>query len=432
MDVARHGPVRVCSQPESLREHRDRLGLRSRVESDQDAKRLVDVLDEIGLTGHGGGHFPVARKWEAVRRAGGGGTVVANAAESEPISAKDAVLLQCHPHLVLDGLICAGEALGASRLVVWVHAGANATHRALVRALAERRHALVEPSIDVVIAPRTYLSGESSAVVRGLSGGPVLPEFRLVPSATQGVEGKPTLVQNVETLARVALAARATVRQPGTLLTVLTPRARSVVEVAPGSTLAQVVRTAGWPEWIRPQAVLVGGYGGTWLPWSSAATTTVAHQSLRPIGTSLGAGVIAAVPQDVCGPSETARVARYLAANGAGQCGPCIFGLPTLAADIERLAAGRARRPRVQRLLDLLDEVDDRGACRHPDGFVRMVRTALATFASDIDAHEAGHPCPYAAQPWAWLPIPTDADGSDDRQGNPNPPRKQEPFDGSR
>ncbi|HZC27385.1 MAG TPA: hypothetical protein VE287_10195, partial [Actinopolymorphaceae bacterium] len=220
VDVARHGPVSVRSQPpESLRAHRDRLGLRPRVEGDPDAEHFIAAVDDIGLTGRGGGHFPVAPKWRTALRAGGGGTVVANAAESEPISAKDAVLLQCHPHLVLDGLLCAGEALGATRLVFWVHDGAHATHRALGHALAERRYALIEPPIDVVVAPRSYLSGESSAVVQGLSGGPVLPEFRLVPSAARGVDGRPTVVHNVETLARVGLAARTTADQPGSLLT---------------------------------------------------------------------------------------------------------------------------------------------------------------------------------------------------------------------
>lgn len=165
-----------------------------------------------------------------------GGTVAANAAEGEPASGKDAVLVGRRPHLVLDGLVSAGEAVGAEDLVVWLHEGDCAGHRSINRALGERRAAgLREPSVRVEVGPASYLSGESSAVLRSLAGGPALPQFRRTPAARDGLRDRPALVHNVETLARVALAGRLGPAgyRPTTLLTVVGPEHRTVVEAEP-------------------------------------------------------------------------------------------------------------------------------------------------------------------------------------------------------
>ncbi len=124
-------------EPDDLEMHVARFGRRPAATGAR-GDALVDVLHRIGLSGRGGGHFPVARKWRAVLDAGGGGVVVANGAEGEPASAKDAALLQHRPHLVLDGLELAAEALGADDAVVWLHEGATATRRSVARAVAER------------------------------------------------------------------------------------------------------------------------------------------------------------------------------------------------------------------------------------------------------------------------------------------------------
>jgi NADH:ubiquinone oxidoreductase subunit F (NADH-binding) len=103
--------------------------------------------------------------------------------------------------------------------------------------------------------------------------------------------------------------------------------------------------------------------------------------------------VLLALPATSCGIRETARLARYLAGEGAGQCGPCVFGLPALADDLEQLGSGRADAGAVARIERRAAQIDGRGACRHPDGAVRMVRSALETFAGDLHRHAAGRPC---------------------------------------
>lgn len=368
---------------------------------------LCALLDEVGLSGRGGGHFFVAHKWRTALYAGGGGTVVANAAESEPASAKDAVLVSRRPHLVLDGLVSTGEAIGATDHVVWLHAGDRGGHRALARALAERRSAgLSEPAIRLVVGPDSYLSGESSAILRSLAGGPALPAFRRTPAAVDGLGGRPALVHNVETLARIALVARsgADGYRPSSLFTVVGPDHRTVIEADPSWTLVEVVAAAGVPV---ETAVLVGGYGGSWLSWTPAAGLGASEAAAREAGVSLGAGVIAPLAPGGCGLAHTAAIARYLAASSARQCGPCLFGLPAIASVLTRLALGQAGRADLRRLDRFIAQVDGRGGCHHPDGVVRMARSALSVFAADVQAHRRRRPCVGAALPVAFpLPVP--------------------------
>ena len=172
--------------------------------------------------------------------AGGGAVVVANGAEGEPASAKDAALLQHRPHLVLDGLMLAAEALGAERAVVWLHAGATATHRAVV--LAARRTPCRATGSDcrssVVTGPGPL---PHRGVQRGRPGAVRRPRAAAVPPRCRpprsGVGGRPTLVHNVETLARVAVVARtgAAGYRPTSLVTVVGRHARVVLEVDPAA-----------------------------------------------------------------------------------------------------------------------------------------------------------------------------------------------------
>ena len=296
--------------PQSLGDH-----LREQDPGPAATPGLLDRLQSCALTGRGGAHFPVAAKWRSVLLGGGAATVVANGAESEPASAKDEVLLQRRPHLVLDGLALAVKALGAEEGVLWVHEASSALG-ALAVALRERSTAGVpDPILRVVTAPASYLSGESSAVRRALAGGPLLP----APRGTRPPE-RACVVQNVETLARVALIARDV---PGAadsaLVTVLDEGLRTVTEAAPGETIEHVVlrtRGVGGPP---PRAVLVGGYAGTWVPWPQARALAPAGPGRWP---ESGAGLLAVLPHGACGLAETAALLRYLAGSSARQCGP--------------------------------------------------------------------------------------------------------------
>jgi len=223
------------------------------------------------------------------------------------------------------------------------------------------------------------------------------------------VDGRPTLVQNVETLAHLALIARygaswfraaGTPEEPGTMLCTLRQAdgSASVTEAPIGTPLAALL------DLRAAQAVLTGGYHGAWIPAAQAARLPLSNAALRPLGAFVGAGVLAALPADRCGLAETARVARYLALESAGQCGPCLNGLPRIAAALTHLA-GPWPRPEV--LADLgrwAGLVEGRGACHHPDGTVRFVRSALRVFAAEIGRHQRGG-CS-AAGDLPFLPVP--------------------------
>jgi NADH:ubiquinone oxidoreductase subunit F (NADH-binding) len=407
--------------PEDLRAHLARYGptpYRSQ------AGLLIGDLEASGLTGRGGAAFPVYRKLAIVAQARGRKVVVANGAESEPASRKDEVLLRAAPNLVLDGLQLAAEATGATEAHLYTHHGATPE---ILRALAERAAAgLDRVGVTITQAPPRFLAGQESALVNRLGGGPARPTFQPPRVTERGLHGAPTLVQNVETLAHIALIARygprwfraaGTSAEPGSMLsTVYSPDGRwRVVEAEIGTPLATLLSSG--PE---TRAWLVGGYHGTWLPLPQATAPapdapTLDNATLRKHGAAVGAGVLAALPSDRCGLAEVARVVGYLAAESAGQCGPCLNGLPRIAAALAELAGPRPRRAvraDVERWTGPQNLVEGRGACHHPDGTVRFVRSALTVFAPELSRHEKGQCSATNRRPFLPLPdgIPTSED----------------------
>lgn len=361
---------------ESLHQHTVRLGPRP-----EGSAGLVDVLDSRGEGGRGGAWFSVAAKWRSMLAQPPGGVVVGNGAEGEPASAKDAAVLQSRPHLVLDGIELAAEAVGATELIIWLHEGADRTELAVREALAQRQRSGSRSVIRVEAGPAGYLTGESSAVIRALSHGPALPRFRQAPATVSGVGERPTLLHNVETLARIALLARDEFVPDTRLLTITGGAGRTAIEADPDATITDAV-VAGGVDPVTLQAVLLGGYGGQWLPWPDAAGLP-----LSALGKSLGAGILIPLARNRCGLRLTAELDHYLAAASARQCGPCMFGLPALADLFRQLADGGGGRRRLRRVRELLDEVTGRGACQLPEAAVNLTTTALACFAADVDSH---------------------------------------------
>ncbi|HZX97908.1 MAG TPA: NADH-ubiquinone oxidoreductase-F iron-sulfur binding region domain-containing protein [Dermatophilaceae bacterium] len=375
------------------------------------ARMLIHTIESAGLTGRGGAAFPTHRKLTAVADQKGTAVVVGNGAEGEPASSKDQTLLWSSPHLVLDGLQLAAEAVGARKVHLYVHREPRLVRR-LELALAERATAgLDRIKVGLVTAPARFLAGEESALANRVEGGAALPRFTPPRIFERGVNGAPTLVQNVETLAQLALISRygpawfravGTEAEPGSMLTTvrLANGGGGVAETPLGTPLARLLRLAEYPA----QAVLVGGYHGAWLTPEQASRLTLSNADLRPIGAAVGAGVLAALPADRCGIVESARVVRYLALESAGQCGPCLNGLPLIADTLVQLANHRSApsaRGDLQRWSKL---VERRGACHHPDGTVRFLRSALTAFAGEVALHEAGRCSAGSYEPF--LPIP--------------------------
>lgn len=355
---------------------------------------LIDMVGEAGLSGRGGAGFPTARKMATIT--GRKPVVVANGAEGEPLSRKDAALLTRAPHLVLDGLAAAAAAISADSVYLYIHPDATAT---VTTALEERRAAGLDAHrVDLVEAPDRFVSGEESAAIRRIEGGPALPRDRTVLTAISGVKGRPTLVNNVETLAHLALIARFGPQwfravgepdEPGTMLVTLSGalHQHGVIEVPTGTLLSGLIEHSGGTDLRAVSAILVGGYHGSWLPAETFAGIRLSRAGLTSLGASPGAGIVHALGAGECGLARTAEITRYLADQSAMQCGPCLNGLPRLADLVEKLAHGRADDSLVQEIRRMARMVDGRGSCRHPDGTARMVRSALRAFAADIELH---------------------------------------------
>jgi NADH:ubiquinone oxidoreductase subunit F (NADH-binding) len=378
--------------------------------------RLIDLVDQAGLRGRGGAGFPTGRKLRAVAAGQKEPVVVVNGCESEPASRKDKVLLAYAPRLVLDGAALAAHAVGATRVVVCVERGTGLAGT-LAREIAQRFRGPVRWQVKEV--PRRYVASEETSLVHFVNTGEARP-LAVPPRPFQrGVDGRPTLVDNVETLGHLALVAShgpdwfravGTPTDPGsTLVTVGGAVHRpGVYEISPGTTLRSVLDAAGGAA--EPLgAALVGGYFGTWVPMPEGWQLPLSHDRTGPAGTTLGAGAIVALPAGSCGLAETARVVRYLAEESARQCGPCMFGLPAVASDLAAVAAGRPDPDAYPRLSGRLAVIAGRGACRHPDGATRLAASALEAFADDLRAHLAGRPCAgLARQPL--LPLPQHRD----------------------
>jgi NADH:ubiquinone oxidoreductase subunit F (NADH-binding) len=403
--------VRDDGRPASLEEHvhahghvRDALG----------GPELISVLEESGLGGCGGAGFPTGAKLAAVAGQRGRPVVVVNAVEGEPASGKDRALLRAAPHLVLDGAVLAAGAVGSREVIVGIGQRAHREQTAVAEAIEARVRSRIDGrcSLRSVVSPDGFVNGEETALIGFLSGGPSKPSFTPPRPFERGVDGAPTLVQNVETLAHVALIARhgarwfrelGTVEEPGSaLVTVSGAVARpGIHEIELGAPLGQVLDEAGGST-EAASAYLVGGYFGTWMPSAAGDRLDLDRQSVAAKGGSLGSRVIVAFPSTACAVGEVARVTRYLADESAGQCGPCVNGLGAIAAAFERVARGEAdERPQLQRWAAM---VRGRGACRHPDGAARFVSSALTVFAEEIEVHLRHGRC--GGQRKAVLPVP--------------------------
>jgi hypothetical protein len=383
-------PRLFAAQGSTLAEHRARFG-----ELPSVGKDLIPMLSAAGLSGRGGAGFPSGRKMASVT--GSKPVVVGNGSEGEPLSRKDAQLLTRAPHLVLDGLDAAAAATGADRVYLYVHADAVP---AVSRALDERRAASLDPHrVIVVEAPDRFVAGEESAAIRKIEGGPALPRDRTVLATKSGIRGRPTLVNNVETLAHMALIARfgsewfrsvGDADDPGTMLVTYSGalHKHGVVEVPTGTLLAGLLEHAGGTDPGTIRAILIGGYHGSWLPATAFVGARLSRSGLKSLGATPGAGIVHALGMAECGLAETAQISAYLADQSARQCGPCLNGLPRIAELLHELAHGRTTDQLVKEIRRVTALVDGRGSCRHPDGTARMIRSALSTFAAEIELHQ--------------------------------------------
>jgi NADH:ubiquinone oxidoreductase subunit F (NADH-binding) len=378
---------------------RDRLG------------QLTDALERAGVHGRGGAAFPTATKLRAVAARRGRPIVVVNAAEGEPLSHKDRYLLTGRAETVLDGAAAAAGALGAEEIIIAVDQQLIAEADTIANAVHERRDLNrrgLRTSVQAV--PPGYVTGQETALIAALSGREAKPTLVPPYPFERGLHGRPTLVSNTETYSHIGRVARGTF--DGTRLVTVSGAVSQpgLVEITPDTTLGGVLRTTGGST-EEIQGVLLGGYAGTWTTSAKAMSLPLNEQILREHHLTLGPGIVFVLGEFSCPVAEVARVTRWMAAESAGQCGPCVHGLGAMAAALEGLTHEDDAFRSVAQIRGWSEMVRERGACAHPDGVSRFVTTALAVFADEFDDHAQYGGCDYCRGD-AVLPTP----GTDQRR----------------
>jgi NADH:ubiquinone oxidoreductase subunit F (NADH-binding) len=364
----------------------------------EDADAFLGDVERSGLLGRGGAGFPMATKLRSVRDHGihlGSGTVViANGEEGEPASIKDRWLLRNRPHLILDGLRLAIAVVGADRAYVYVSDAESA--RSVEAALSELDTATLGGiAVIVTTVEPGYVAGEETAAVHKLNGGVAKPTDKPPRPFQEGVDGLPTLVSNVETLANLPyiqqhgsaeFRALGTSQSPGTLLVTITGAGRppGLYEVPHGLTITELIALHGVSV-DEVRGALMGGYFAGLLN-RDVLGLTVDHETIRAAGSGLGCGAISVITEE-CPVAVAASVLAYFDRENAGQCGSCFNGTAAMAAVAGALRDGVATDEDLARLRRWSVVLRGRGACGTLDAATNVAASLLDQFEQTVQQH---------------------------------------------
>ena len=368
------------------------------------APEILARLEASGLRGRGGGWYPAARKWRAVLAEGGSAYVVANAGEGEPGSAKDRFVLRHRATEVVEGLQIACRALGATEAVVYFKAALSAGRPAVDAAIAA-----AGAPFRTVIGADTYVAGEETAVLEVLEGRRAWPRPKPPLPAAVGFQGRPTLVQNVETLSRVPAAVRdpEAFRAGETTLVSIWGDVRrpGVYDVPLRTPLARVVETFGGGA---PDGIAALFPAGPSAPPLGAAQldTPLDPDALRAVGSGLGTAALLVVSPRACPMSLVTSLTAFFAREACGQCPPCVVGTQNLDRMARGFAAGTARARDLGFVEETAGFMAMHGYCAHSRTAAQVTRAVLQHWSGHVASHAAGA-CPQGLQavdPFGGLP----------------------------
>src|SRR5271166_6583397 len=396
-------PARLLGEQPQTREDLAAYRARGGYRPLTDADKLLSEVESSGLVGRGGAAFPLAVKLRAVRdngKSAGGTVAVANGEEGEPASIKDRWLLRNRPHLILDGLRLATAVVGADRAYVYVSDAESA--RSVEAALGERDTAAPGGiAVIVTTVEPGYVAGEETAAVHVLNGGAAKPTDKPPRPFQEGVDGLPTLVSNVETLANLpylqrhgsaAYRSQGSQLSPGTFLATITGAGRppALYELPHGLPFTELLALHGIsPDQVR--GALMGGYFAGLLN-RRVLETTLDHETMRRFGSGLGCGAISVITDD-CPVAVAASVLAYFDRENAGQCGSCFNGTAAMSAVGGALRDGVATTEDVNRLRRWSVVLRGRGACATLDAACNVAASLLDQFPDEVASHlDAGCP----------------------------------------
>jgi NADH-quinone oxidoreductase subunit F len=357
-----------------------------------------DLLDRVvasGLRGRGGGWFPTGRKWKAVRVEGGDPIVVANGAEGEPGSFKDRYVMTRHAGDVVRGLTLAARAIGAREAIVFLKSSFDRSAAALEAALATGE--LDGVAVSLRRGDDSYIAGEETALLESLEGRRAWPRPKPPLPAAVGLDGRPTLVQNVETLARVPAAVADPEGFRGSETTFVTlwgdVQRPGVYEVPLGTPLSNLVenRGGGVPEGLG--MVFPGGPAGPPLG-PGEIDTPLDPGTLSEVGTALGAAAMLVVGASACPLALAASAAAFFERENCGQCPPCAVGTASLGRILRGLEDGGSRPSDLHDLAGVAHFMSGHGYCGHCRAAAAVATGLVGRYSREVGVHLREGRCP--------------------------------------
>jgi NADH-quinone oxidoreductase subunit F len=381
--------------------------------------RVVAAVAGSGLRGRGGGGFPTGAKWRAAALADGPVRyVVANGYGADPAVQTDRTLMELAPYALVEGVALAAYAIGAGEAFIAVRAEATEAIRRLEAAIAAAEEAgFVGPDVldsgwdlDVRVRPvqGAYMLGEETVLLKALEGKRGQPEQRPPHPTERGLFGRPTVVDNVQTLASVpwivrngseAFAAIGSKSSPGTILVqVRAPAGGGIAEVPLGTPLRTVIGLAG-PRGSRSteprpvKAVLVGGPSGGFLP-ADLLDTAYEFDALRAVDAHIGSGSVVVADDRACVVDLARLLTRFCADQACGKTIPCRIGTRRLSEVADRIAVGTPRPTDAALAADLAADVRGSALCDHERLATLPLTSVMRYFRAELDDHLLRSTCP--------------------------------------
>jgi NADH-quinone oxidoreductase subunit F len=382
-------------------------------------EEVIEEIKKAGLRGRGGAGFPTWRKWEFCRKAHGNKKyVICNADEGDPGAFMDRSILEADPHSVIEGLTIAGYAIGATEGYIYVRAEYPLAVKRVLIALeqAKERGFLGKDilssgfdfMIDIKEGAGAFVCGEETALMASIESRRGMPRPRPPFPAEAGLDGKPTIINNVKTLASVPIiidrgsdgfASIGTEKSKGTAIFALTGKITNggLVEVPMGTPLSTIIFDIGGgiPRGKRFRAVQTGGPSGGCIP-AQFVDTLVEYESLAQLGSIMGSGGMVVMDETTC----MVEVARYFLSftqtESCGKCVPCRLGTKQMLEILTRITQGKGREKDIDTLLNIAKTVKECSLCGLGQTCPNPVLTTLHYFRDEYEAHIKEKRCPAA------------------------------------
>jgi NADP-reducing hydrogenase subunit HndC len=380
-------------------------------------QQVIEALNNSGLQGRGGAGFPVGRKWSFVASVPSDQKyVICNADESEPGTFKDRVLLESDPHSIVEAMTIAGYAIGAHEAYIYIRGEYGLSQRRFEKAIEQAHEAgllgmnIFDSGFDFDIHVHSgagaYVCGEETALIESIEGKRGEPRSRPPYPTTNGLWGKPTLVNNVETLANVPPIIRnggewyksfGTPSSPGTKVYTIMGNVNTtgVIEVSMGITLREVINiyAKGMKDGASLKLAQTGGSSGSIIP-ASLQDTPMDFESFRKAGVSLGSGALLICDQETCVVDLTRVLLQFFRFESCGKCTPCRIGTQRCYEILTRITEGSAQLSELDEMLKLADQMEKLSNCGLGQTAAVPIRDMLRHFRAEVEAHIRLGICP--------------------------------------